>query len=594
MVGKIHVAIVGFFSVTGALGATRWNLRRDETPSMSYDPETTSYCTWWWDNDGSIACENIPSAWGISLADFRRWNPSITETCGNLLADRSYCVEAYGEPAPTTSAPTTTTTAGAPGPTQPGQIDSCNRWDLVESGNTCDTFTNKYPGLTRQLLVEWNSEIGAQCQYLWVDYYICTGIKGWTPSGTTSGTTPTATNGIPTPTPIQPGMIETCNKFHLVSSGDDCGTIASKYGISRADFLAWNSGVGAGCGSLWLDYYVCVSIVGSKPSTTTSPTSPTNGVTTPTPIRPGMVANCDKFHMVVDGDECRALANSNGITLDQLVTWNPEVKADCSGLWLGYYICVKVIGVKPTATTTTGPTQPTNGVATPTPILPGMVANCDKFHMVVDGDQCGNIAQKYGISQSQFTKWNPQVGSGCSGLWLGYYVCVKTIGTTPTITTTTTTTGNGITTPTPTRPGIVGNCDAFHKVKSGDTCDALAGKYGITTNQLYTWNTQIGTNCGGLWVDYYICVSIVGVNPKPTTTTTTTTTKGNGVATPTPIQTGMTGTCNKFYKVVSGDSCETIAKKAGVTLANFYAWNKGVGSSCQTLWLGYYVCTGVK
>src|SRR4051794_25928636 len=103
-------------------------------------------------------------------------------------------------------------------------------------------------------------------------------------------------------------MVENCNKFHLVSSGDDCGTIASKYGISRADFLAWNSGVGAGCGSLWLDYYVCVSIVGSTPSTTTSPTSPTNGVTTPTPIRPGMVANCDKFHMVVDGDECRALA----------------------------------------------------------------------------------------------------------------------------------------------------------------------------------------------------------------------------------------------------------------------------------------------
>jgi LysM repeat protein len=81
------------------------------------------------------------------------------------------------------------------------------------------------------------------------------------------------------------------------------------------------------------------------------------------------------------------------------------------------------------------------------------------------------------------------------------------------------------------------------------------------------------------------------VNPKPTTTTTT---KGNGVATPTPIQTGMTGSCNKFYKVVDGDSCETIAKKADITLANFYAWNKGVGSSCKTLWLGYYVCTGVK
>jgi hypothetical protein len=83
MVGKIHVAIVGLFSVTGALGNTRWKLRRDETPSMPYDPDTTSYCTWWWDNDGSIACNDIPSAWGITLADFRRWVSSSTPHATN-------------------------------------------------------------------------------------------------------------------------------------------------------------------------------------------------------------------------------------------------------------------------------------------------------------------------------------------------------------------------------------------------------------------------------------------------------------------------------------------------------------------------------
>lgn len=73
MVGKIQLAIIGFLSVSGVFGAPKARLRRDETPSMPYDPDTTSHCTWWWDNDGSIACSDIPSTWGITLEDFRRW-----------------------------------------------------------------------------------------------------------------------------------------------------------------------------------------------------------------------------------------------------------------------------------------------------------------------------------------------------------------------------------------------------------------------------------------------------------------------------------------------------------------------------------------
>jgi hypothetical protein len=45
---------------------------------MPYDPNTVSQCTWWWDNDGSIACKDIPSARGTTLADFRRWVSSST------------------------------------------------------------------------------------------------------------------------------------------------------------------------------------------------------------------------------------------------------------------------------------------------------------------------------------------------------------------------------------------------------------------------------------------------------------------------------------------------------------------------------------
>ncbi|PGH27223.1 hypothetical protein AJ80_01180 [Polytolypa hystricis UAMH7299] len=424
MVGKSNAVLIALLGVSGAL-AGRAKSRRDETPQFEYDPDTSPYCSWWWDNDGSLLCEDIPSLWGITLEDFLRWNPSVTESCDNYLADHSYCVEAFDEPPPTTTdePPTTTTTPGAPGPTQPGQIETCNRWDNVESGDSCQTFIDKYPGVTLQKLVEWNSGIGDQCQLLWLDYYICTGVTDWTPSGTITDTPPTATNGIPTPSPTQPGMVENCDAFHKVESGDQCGVIAQQYGISLSQFVEYNPGVNADCSGLWLDYYVCVSIIGVGPDptiTTTTTTTPTNGIPTPTPVQPGMVTNCDEFHKVSSGDTCAMITQTNGISLSQFYSWNPNVGSDCSGIWLDYYVCVSIVGHDPTPTTTQG-----NGVATPTPIQAGMTTKCDKFHMVGSGDECGTIASNAGISLSDFYAWNAGVGSSCETLWLGYYVCIS-------------------------------------------------------------------------------------------------------------------------------------------------------------------------
>jgi LysM repeat protein len=40
-------------------------------------------------------------------------------------------------------------------------------------------------------------------------------------------------------------------------------------------------------------------------------------------------------------------------------------------------------------------------------------------------------------------------------------------------------------------PGIVGSCDGFYKVSSGDQCNTVATKYGISEAQLKRWNSQI-------------------------------------------------------------------------------------------------------
>lgn len=268
-----------------------------------------------------------------------------------------------------------------------------------------------------------------------------------------------------------------------------------------------------------------------------------------------------------------------------------------------------MVGGKTSTTTTAKTSKSTgNGISTPTPIQTGMVTKCDAFYLVKSGDQCGTIASTHGISLSNFYLWNPAVGSSCATLGLGDYVCVNIIGgttstslkMTTTSTKRTTTTGNGISTPTPVQTGMITKCDSFYLVKSGDQCGTIASSHGISLANFYLWNPAVGSSCATLDLGDYVCVNIIGgttsTSVKPTTTSTkrtTTTSAGNGVATPTPYQTGMITSCKKFHLVASGDQCGTIATTAGITLANFYKWNPGVGSSCATLFLGYYVCIAI-
>jgi LysM repeat protein len=199
---------------------------------------------------------------------------------------------------------------------------------------------------------------------------------------------------------------------------------------------------------------------------------------------------------------------------------------------------------------------------------------------------------------------------------------------------------------------MVSNCDEFYLVMKDDTCYDIAQKYSITLDRFYAWNPAVGAQCGSLWPENYVCVSIIGfpvskttlittskitlvttrkttpittskttliatsrpqtssfVMPPPclfdpikgeyvceptaTTTKRTTTKPGNGIVTPTPIQTGVVSNCKKFYKVITGDGCWAIANANGIKLEDFYKWNPAVGSTCATLYPDNYVCVGV-
>ncbi|KAH1580083.1 hypothetical protein KXW39_004800 [Aspergillus fumigatus] len=123
----------------------------------------------------------------------------------------------------------------------------------------------------------------------------------------------------------------------------------------------------------------------------------------------------------------------------------------------------------------------------------------------------------------------------------------------------------------------------FGAGKTGDYCEGIVTAYGnFTLSQFYQWNPAVKTDCSGLQAGYFVCIGVAG-------STTTTTSNPHS-----PQQTGIAANCNKYYFVEIGDCCAAIASTYGITLADFYSWNPAVGTSCQSLQAGYYVCVGVS
>ncbi|KXX78971.1 Protein RETICULATA-RELATED 3 [Madurella mycetomatis] len=255
----------------------------------------------------------------------------------------------------------------------------------------------------------------------------------------------------------------------------------------------------------------------------------------------------------VGSDESELEGEYKGLSVDDLIKLNPGIS--CPGL-----------DTAQSSSTTPATPGPSNF-----PAMPGLVENCDGFYKVTSSNKCDII----GISTAQFRSWNSYINAGglltvetkpyhnplltsptgCSYLWLGYYVCVHVAG------------------PMPQMPGVVENCDGFHKVVSGDQCSTIVQKYGISTAQFMGWNTQLNAQCTNLWLDYYVCIHVPNLGS-------------------TPQMPGVAENCKRYHLIVSGDQCSTIASRYGISTAQFLSYNSGVNAQCTNLWLGYYVCVG--
>ncbi|KAH8803509.1 glycoside hydrolase family 18 protein [Xylogone sp. PMI_703] len=116
---------------------------------------------------------------------------------------------------------------------------------------------------------------------------------------------------------------DTCSYIQVVS-GDSCGSLASKCGISASQFTTFNPSSTL-CSTLAVGEYVCCS-AGSLPDFTP---------------KPNPDGSCAVYN-VQSGDYCALIAANNQITVDNIESFNAQTWGwqGCSNIQLGQIICL--------------------------------------------------------------------------------------------------------------------------------------------------------------------------------------------------------------------------------------------------------------
>ncbi|PKK46870.1 hypothetical protein CI102_8376 [Trichoderma harzianum] len=537
---------------------------------------------------------------------------------------------------------------------------NCQQYTVI-SNDTCIGICS-HNNITYAQLLSWNPGIDPGCSNLasFIDNSICLSnpqgqfsITSNTISATAIATT---TASVPSPTLNQ--TTSRCAQYYLISDGDDCSLLATKFGITLKDFIFLNSEVWSNCANLELGYYYCVQPVGyisTYPGYGPSATAPLFNQTPSTslpkidnplanwpvndsiiPIANNTRKDCYDYIYMNNTNttenlaaDCWNLAWAYGITSEELVLWNPSLEkndtsfstpapeessciasptAVSSGSSVSVYrytypctlaantsYCVLLVSPTPAPSTPTIP---------PGPRASGQVANCTNWYTPAASVSCAKILKMFRLTIDQFHFMNPSVSQDCSTLVMGTHYCVTTerggapLGYYDDDDNETYTTTIGGTTSSGT--GIV----TPSPVQTGMTsaCDNF-------------YKVQIPDGCFDIAQNYSISLgNFYAWNPAiktdcsglhaglyvcvgvltSTTTTSVVTTMSIGVTTPTPIQSGVAGNCKKFYSVHAGDECAAVASSESIPLASFYAWNQAIKTNCGGLQAGVYVCVGVQ
>ncbi|KAJ6107307.1 hypothetical protein N7523_008630 [Penicillium sp. IBT 18751x] len=244
---------------------------------------TTTDCTAWYVDDGSLTCAQICLSNEIAINLFTELNPSLNKTtCDtDLVSGDAYCVTAvsgwqYASNSTSTSNTVTpsVTAASTPGAaTRTGIASNCNAYYIARANDTCAVVEAELSITSAQFLA-WNPAVSSDCAIgFWAEEAYCVGVSVSSTSATTSTiaatstpgatavTTHTSSTSVVVPGPTQTGIPANCNEYYVAESGDDCATVATQYGVTESQFLAWNPAVSSDCETgFWADEAYCVSV----------------------------------------------------------------------------------------------------------------------------------------------------------------------------------------------------------------------------------------------------------------------------------------------------------------------------------------------
>ncbi|PVI08691.1 carbohydrate-binding module family 50 protein [Periconia macrospinosa] len=341
----------------------------------------------------------------------------------------------------------------------------CETYQL-EMYETCDAIVD-FAHITKPQLMAWNPMLSSWCNDLltWYGWNLCIS----SPNGVIKpGEGDAVATDAPVPDNAQSQSNKHCGKWYLTQEGDLCDSISMAFGITVKDFYFLNPQVDDKCSNLWLETSYCVKPVGNIatysgypvstpptvfPKPTPEPTKPYTPVGTQplSAIASGTADDCEYYQNafeswlgdVIDNfdlseaNSCNSWAAGVGITVEQLLAWNPSLSKDSCTLQAGKSYCIykdEGSSSSPTATPTQSEPSKTTGGSTPKPTSSGsvpppaetqagVISSCKKWYVVAEGDGCWGIANEAGIELSDFYKWNPGVKE-CAELWPSYAVCI--------------------------------------------------------------------------------------------------------------------------------------------------------------------------
>ncbi|EQB58765.1 LysM domain-containing protein [Colletotrichum gloeosporioides Cg-14] len=261
-----------------------------------------------------------------------------------------------------------------------------------------------------------------------------------------------------------------------------------------------------------------------------------------------------------------------------------------------------------------------------------------RWYSVQQGDYCNLVAVKFAITLADFLFLNPAVNANCTNLFALESYCVAAVGdintysgrpgyATITLDPSAPFTGVPYTerpdatnspytrlyTALPQATGTRGDCvhyfagDDYQHDLAGSpfasNCELAAHTYNLDPETFGLWNPSLGNvsdsacafekgvrYCGSWYIEHgdqdAVTATTTAGGEDPTNTSPTP---------PGPTMSGSPANCNKWALVTDGLSCTDMASEAGISLAQFLAWNPAVSSDCLTnYWLGEAYCVGVS